>query len=428
MQPKVMETQDIPVANRNFEDQDEIYTASGTIKVARDKNTGKVSYMMDGREIEEKDLPTLDVRIANGGGGQSGLVEALARRFIQNKHPELGGKPIAISWRGTNTQGSLEGLRQGMIDIAVVYERDEEMKALKGNAPYAEKVAHVWMEHLDIIGPQHNSAGISDTDSIHDAIDKIMLTPGVCWLTRNDNSATNEIERQLFLNRVNSQLKKKLGSEYKPITLEALIKEGREAVAAEEKVKGLEERKNNIEHDLNANEHSAKEKEKLSQELSKLNQALMMAKNELARATTLVDSVYRKGFYREVKALPNETVSNANRLGYYTLSENGTFYALPNEHRNQLRLFLNTFQKSPPTLLLPADALLTNRPHNKITEEFMEWMAQEGQKVIEQYRGRYSDNPDSPALYRGANQDYSQQLEGMLEEHPASHKWPAPPG
>jgi hypothetical protein len=121
---------------QNVQDMTEIYLQSGcTMEIIKSEDSVSQSEWVDKETREKEEPPPIILRIANGGGGQTGLVEALARSYLSSKRPTVDGMPAAIAWRASNTNGSLQGLYDGTVDIAIVYEIEREMEALLGSGP-----------------------------------------------------------------------------------------------------------------------------------------------------------------------------------------------------------------------------------------------------------------------------------------------------
>ncbi|KAI4272760.1 MAG: hypothetical protein LQ337_005074 [Flavoplaca oasis] len=61
---------------------------------------------------KNENLP-IQLRVATGGAGQSGLMRALADKFIDDRVKETGCKPFAVSWIKSDTAGSFNNLASG---------------------------------------------------------------------------------------------------------------------------------------------------------------------------------------------------------------------------------------------------------------------------------------------------------------------------
>ena len=63
----------------------------------------------------------IQLRIPTGGAGQSGLMRALADKFIYDRVKETGCKPFAVSWIKSDTAGSFNNLASGAADLSITY-------------------------------------------------------------------------------------------------------------------------------------------------------------------------------------------------------------------------------------------------------------------------------------------------------------------
>ena len=188
----------------------EIYTSNGqTFYIRRLPGHEAVSIEdSEGKMVPDSQLPRMMIRIANGGGGQTGLVAALARAYLNEYKQKFTTQNFGIAWRATHTQGSLTSLEKRWADIAIVYDEGREVQALIGTAkkpPFARRLKHVWMEHFVLVGPRNNPARIQNSMNFNEAIDQIMIAPSAYWLTRDDHSGIHEFESQRVLNRVNQK-------------------------------------------------------------------------------------------------------------------------------------------------------------------------------------------------------------------------------
>lgn len=69
----------------------------------------------------KEDQPPVQLRIATGGAGRSGLLGALADGFINDHVKETGCKPFAVAWIKSDTAGSFNNLAQGSADLSIAY-------------------------------------------------------------------------------------------------------------------------------------------------------------------------------------------------------------------------------------------------------------------------------------------------------------------
>ncbi|KAI4136372.1 MAG: hypothetical protein L6R39_007821, partial [Caloplaca ligustica] len=73
----------------------------------------------------------IQLRIATGGAGQSGLIRALADAFIDTQVKETGCKPFAVAWLKSDTAGSFNSLAQASADLSITYHPAAEAIAMQ---------------------------------------------------------------------------------------------------------------------------------------------------------------------------------------------------------------------------------------------------------------------------------------------------------
>ncbi|KAJ2916671.1 hypothetical protein MD484_g3764, partial [Candolleomyces efflorescens] len=145
------------------------------------------------------------LRIASGGAGESGLIAAWAKAFIEYMVHERQYKPFSIGWYLGDTTQSLAYLEAGIVDAAITYNEAAENQSLA--------IATSLQEHFVLVGPKENPAGLKPEDDILMMFRKIVnqgnadsLNPPnpsvrspVRFLSRFDKSATNIKESELFV-------------------------------------------------------------------------------------------------------------------------------------------------------------------------------------------------------------------------------------
>jgi len=152
----------------------------------------------------------IQLRIGNGGAGQSGLIEAWANAFIQYAVETLGYEPFEVGWYLGDTTQSLAYLASGSVDIAVTYNEAAEKQSLDSGA--AVERVYGFRDHFYLVGPTSNPADLDVTnDGILTMFNKIVtvgnediVTPPTTrvatrFLSRYDKSATNIKESELFI-------------------------------------------------------------------------------------------------------------------------------------------------------------------------------------------------------------------------------------
>jgi ABC-type tungstate transport system permease subunit len=153
-------------------------------------------------------LPELAVRLANGGAGGAGLLEALAYAYLEEQAATGGDSDFAIAWYLTDTTYSLQALQHGVVDIAITYNRARELPLLAEGTVQRRQLA--FMDHFMLVGPESNPADIAPQATTAQALAAIIDrgcaaafagTPRAdCayFLSRDDLSATQIKERELF--------------------------------------------------------------------------------------------------------------------------------------------------------------------------------------------------------------------------------------
>ncbi|KAF9265323.1 hypothetical protein L218DRAFT_997818 [Marasmius fiardii PR-910] len=148
------------------------------------------------------------LRIANGGAGQSGMVEAFANAFIKYSVGK-GSKPFSVAWILGDTTQSLGFIAAKQADIALTYNTAAENQSVASGAAVKKELAFV--DHFYLVGPQSNPAQVANDDSVSDVMNKIVTSgnadvakppsdrPATRFLSRFDKSATNIKESELFI-------------------------------------------------------------------------------------------------------------------------------------------------------------------------------------------------------------------------------------
>ncbi|KAL8726933.1 MAG: hypothetical protein Q9181_005880 [Wetmoreana brouardii] len=151
----------------------------------------------------ENEMSPIQLRIATGGAGQSGLVRALADAFIDTQVKETGCKPFAVAWLKSDTAGSFNNLAQASADLSITYHPAAEDIAMEQG--FAERSVYAWRDHFMLVGPSTNPAQLtlSPTTSIQTLFSQLfrgaVANPSaVRFLSRYDKSATNIKESYIW--------------------------------------------------------------------------------------------------------------------------------------------------------------------------------------------------------------------------------------
>jgi hypothetical protein len=78
------------------------------------------------KEIYGAKTENIKIRIGNGGAGPTGILRALAEDFIKDS-----GVDYSIAWYQDISPNTLKQLKNGTIDIALVYEKSQGDQAQK---------------------------------------------------------------------------------------------------------------------------------------------------------------------------------------------------------------------------------------------------------------------------------------------------------
>ena len=174
-------------------------------RTTRDKDNNSDSNDIERRK-DERAAKKLDLIIANGGAGQSGLLGFLCHHFLM----ESVHKDLCIGYHCSNTHGSHLALAAGIADIGIVYDAARVVKAVEAGEVDEKRVVNAFSERFCIIGPDTNPAGIEASDSIETAILKIMKSSGAQLLTRFDFS-TAHVKEAHVVAEVANRVRERVG-------------------------------------------------------------------------------------------------------------------------------------------------------------------------------------------------------------------------
>ncbi|KAL8651757.1 MAG: hypothetical protein Q9226_004562 [Calogaya cf. arnoldii] len=154
----------------------------------------------------KEDNPPIRLRIATGGAGQSGLMRALADKFIDDRVQETGCKPFAVSRIKSDTAGSFNNLASGATNLSIIYHPAAE--AIAAQQGFTDRSVYAWRDHFmlpPLQGPTANPAKLepSPTTSIFDLFGQLFRSAvenpaAVKFLSRYDKSATNVKEEFIW--------------------------------------------------------------------------------------------------------------------------------------------------------------------------------------------------------------------------------------
>jgi len=102
----------------------------------------------------DTDSPT-KLRIASGGAGQSGLLQAFAEGFISHHIKTTGVPPFAVAWMASDTTMSFNSLALQAVDLSITYHPVAEKTAIQQGI--AERREYIWRDHWMLVGTSHPS-------------------------------------------------------------------------------------------------------------------------------------------------------------------------------------------------------------------------------------------------------------------------------
>lgn len=97
------------------------------------------------------DLPDVELRIATGGAGQSGVLRALCEAFIKYEcSTNHGQKPFSVAWLMSDTSASFNYLASRAADLSITYHHAAETIAVKQGI--ADRREYAWRDHWLLVG------------------------------------------------------------------------------------------------------------------------------------------------------------------------------------------------------------------------------------------------------------------------------------
>ena len=147
------------------------------------------------KEVYGDPKHNIKIRLGNGGAGPTGILRALAEDYLQQS-----GNNYAIAWYQDISPNTLKQLQNGIIDIALVYEKTQGKAAMKQG--WATGYSVIFNDHFLIVGPKQNPAKIKKADSTTIAFLKISrlgkTKNEAVFLSRDDDSGTNIKEKSIW--------------------------------------------------------------------------------------------------------------------------------------------------------------------------------------------------------------------------------------
>ena len=318
-------------------------------------------------------IPEIRLRIANGGGGQTGYVGHLALAYLNDTLTQG-----AVAWLATNTHFSIEVLKTKQADAAILYDVEKEVELIRHHVA-DNGLNHVWMDRLWLMGPKANPAGLLPQDSTHMAFRKIMRTKGCYWLTRDDLSNINLRERG-WLYETLTEIRKELGMAPRDETsmLGQLIAQGQVSLMNQNQAKVI----------------LAPYQQQISQD-------------EKHPQYQTWRKMVRPDFLQRRLLMPAEATIYANQHGYYTMSDKGIFLTQTNMEKS--RMFIDGLlngEEGP--YANPADCLVAM--NNQVGHDFCFWLnAQRATYLASTFTGKNPHN--NIPLFAGPDPRYQHHKE-----------------
>jgi tungstate transport system substrate-binding protein len=119
----------------------------------------------------------------------SGLLDVLVPMFEQQTGYKV--KTVAVGSGAAMTMGE-----KGEADVLLVHAPDSEVKFMQAGHGTSRKL--VMHNDFIIVGPAADPAGIKGMTSAIDALKKISSTPNIIFVSRGDNSGTDQLEKKLW--------------------------------------------------------------------------------------------------------------------------------------------------------------------------------------------------------------------------------------
>ena len=129
-----------------------------------------------------------EVRVATGSPGELGLVEALAKAF-------LDGKDARLCWVKAGSGKSLKLLKAKDVDAVMVHAPVAEKKAVAEG--WADGRVLIGSNEFYLVGPPDDPAGVEGSTSVADAYARIAGSKKL-FLSRGDNSGTHKKEMAIW--------------------------------------------------------------------------------------------------------------------------------------------------------------------------------------------------------------------------------------
>jgi tungstate transport system substrate-binding protein len=126
--------------------------------------------------------------VATGSPGELGLLQALAEVFRANHD-------AAVGWVKAGSGESLQMLKDGAVDIALVHAPEDEKQAMTEG--WAESRVLIGANEFYIVGPESDPAQISHVGGVVDVYQRI-AAKGALFISQGDDSGTHRLEKKIW--------------------------------------------------------------------------------------------------------------------------------------------------------------------------------------------------------------------------------------
>ena len=291
-------------------------------------------------EIEkEKEQVDVDLVVANGGGGQIGMIAHLTYSYLlTSTTPHSKGKSKRVAWYASNTNDSHDALQRGVADIAIVYDVKRVQRDVEKGVVVEEQVVHCWMDRCCLIGPcdfdfiggGFIGGGGSVGGGVERLVREIMKCKGGYLMTRVDES-TSHVKERALVSTVIAKIRQEFGMErigYRDI-LDMYVYMGYTRMPVEmQKESHVHFTTDQVEKCL----------------------AFLQRDQSHPRYTDYIKAV-RPDFYRPLRLMPLQAACKANQIGSFLLCDYGIFRHLRKEDKNKIKVYMDGTEPS----LCPSD-------------------------------------------------------------------------
>jgi ABC-type tungstate transport system permease subunit len=144
-----------------------------------------------------------EIKVGNGGAGIVGFVQ-----FMHTKFNEVKGTNYDFTWITSDTEETLNGLESGALDMGWPYGISRVCDKYQENKEIWKEPIYLFRDHFILVGPKSNCAKLPVEGGDHPHVSKKEVYEmfdtiskgenGTFFLTRDDLSGTNVMEREIF--------------------------------------------------------------------------------------------------------------------------------------------------------------------------------------------------------------------------------------